>query len=95
MMKRFCMFCLKDMRRQYPGNDPENGPAMFTCGSDNCDMMRDEESDLRRYLDKRTDVNNIYDEALEDNHMYDMYEHDLLMDEVLHAERIAGWDPNP
>lgn len=93
-MKQFCMFCLKDMHRQYPGNDPENGPAVFTCGYWNCDAMRDEEK-ADNYYFFTAPIDYLHEEALEDDHIYEMYEKEQFLVGVVHAERMAGWDQNP
>ena len=36
-----CPFCLKSLRRGYPGGDPENGPATLSCPTEECEVKRE------------------------------------------------------
>ncbi len=44
--KDWCPKCGRQRRMRYPGNDPENGPAQWTCPEDSCQDLQDMEKML-------------------------------------------------
>ena len=56
----FCLFCFGDLRMQYPGGDPENGPAQFMCDGERCG---DEEYDAE-------DMDFKHNHTVEESHEY-------------------------
>lgn len=72
--KKRCPFCQKPMFSQYPGNDPECGPARLTCGHQWCDHAREAIAAAERYsLKDGTTLDTLHAEALEDDSIMRLY----------------------
>jgi len=64
MNKTFCLYCLQDTKRSYPGNDPENGPAYVHCQNFECQFSEALDHDL--WLKNRASIDQSHLEALGD-----------------------------
>jgi len=71
----FCLFCLGNLSMQYPGGDPENGPARLTCSGPDCDIEEMDAED-REFRQNRT-VEEAHEYALMVNGEFNDYLSDM------------------